>query len=128
MTLLHMMLVDDDPDDQFIFTKACEEIDSSLLVQCLEGSKEFLKYLLTSPAPDLLFLDLNMPGENGIECLKALRKVQSWKETPVIIYSTSTRTSSIEKSYAEGATLYLPKTSTYAELITTLKSIISKYT
>src|SRR4051812_39821403 len=102
--------IDDDPEDIEIFSEAIKKIDSS--IQCITSTHaiqalETLKNLKHSP--DYIFLDINMPLMNGKECLTEIKKVSALKETPVIMYSTSTNTNEIKECYALGASDFLIK-------------------
>jgi CheY-like chemotaxis protein len=84
-----ILLVDDDADDRFLFTTAVAEIGSRLHCECASGTLEALQYLdLADPLPDLIFLDLNMPGYDGKKCLRHLKSAERLQNIPVIIYST----------------------------------------
>ena len=59
--------------------------------------------------PDLVLLDVKMPGMNGIETLHALKNEASLRHVPVIMLSSSTHDEDILRSYAEQAYAYLTK-------------------
>lgn len=59
--------------------------------------------------PDLIFLDIKMPGMDGFEVLKNLRSNEITKSTPVIILSNFDEQEMIEKGLALGANEYLIK-------------------
>jgi len=79
-----ILLVDDDPDDCFIFSQVLRESVPEANITCLPDCRSLLNYLQTSNAsvqrciiPDMVFLDLNMPGMTGQECLKKLKENQN---------------------------------------------------
>jgi CheY-like chemotaxis protein len=59
--------------------------------------------------PDVLFLDLNMPIKNGLECLQELKGDIKLRTLPVVIFSTSSFPGNINKVYDYGAHLYIRK-------------------
>ena len=59
--------------------------------------------------PDLVFLDIKMPGMDGFEVLKHLRKNDVTKKTPIVILSNFDEQEMIEKGLALGANEYLIK-------------------
>ena len=76
--------------------------------------------------PDLVFLDLNMPCKNGVECLEEIRAVKSFKNLPVIIYSTTANATQVDASYSKGASLYLQKPSNFESIKKSIAGILSK--
>ena len=72
------------------------------------------------PSPHIVFLDLNMPGKNGFETLKELRQTNDFKDLPIVILSTSTDESSIRTSRRLGANYYIPKSTDYTKLKTSV--------
>ena len=104
------MLIDDDEDDRFFFKEALTDVLGS--VDCLEanGCVEGLELLRKAePLPHFIFLDINMPGMDGRECLKELRKDSKLKSIPVIMYSTSFSDKIIAELHALGASGCLNK-------------------
>ncbi|MEJ7588012.1 MAG: response regulator [Ferruginibacter sp.] len=73
--------------------------------------------------PDIVFLDLNMPGKNGKECLKEIKENPRFKALPVIIYSTSAHTKDIMDTHSTGANLYIRKPSSMRGLISVIRRV-----
>ena len=71
----YIILADDDEDDRMLFTDAFDELKISTKVQTFKDGAELMSYLNSDEAvlPEILFLDLNMPKKNGIECLKEIK-------------------------------------------------------
>jgi len=67
-----------------------------------------------------------MPGENGLECLVSIRDFPAYKSVPLIIYTTSTLCRDVTEAFKNGASLYLPKTSSEAELIKMVQYVITE--
>jgi two-component system response regulator len=59
--------------------------------------------------PDIVLLDLHLPGKNGLEVLAQLRATQGWQHTPVFVFSTSTLESDMRAAYQLGANAYMIK-------------------
>lgn len=115
---IRIFMADDDFEDMCLFKDALHDAgiaheltwfkDGKLLLSALENQDTNL--------PDIIFLDLNMPVMNGLECLKAIRNSETCKDLSVIIYSTSGQHKDIEDTFAAGANGYLVKPNNYAEL------------
>ena len=89
----HILLVDDDESDRLIFKEALEEMEIKPIVHTANNGMELMAYLTKTDArlPNLLFLDLNMPRKNGLECLKEIRNNEKLKDIYIAIYSTVNR-------------------------------------
>jgi CheY-like chemotaxis protein len=83
----HLMLIDDDQDDKYFFATALGEVDPNIkLYTAAEGGDAFEK--LKEFTPDLILLDLVMPGINGITFLKLIRKDKRLSKIPVVVYTS----------------------------------------
>jgi DNA-binding NarL/FixJ family response regulator len=119
---------DDDEDDRMLFMDAVSELDLAIKVNQAEDGQQLLHslYQAMSEIPELLFLDINMPGKNGLECLKEIRAgAMPFKALKVIMLSTSKSEYSIDKSYELGTNFYAVKPGTYQELKKLLLDIFS---
>ncbi|MDF2437350.1 MAG: phoB [Bacteroidota bacterium] len=81
-----ILLVDDDQDDKYFFAKALGEADSGVeLRTAIDGQDALEKLQFVNP--DVILLDLNMPGMNGVAFLKTIKKDKVLKDIPVIVYT-----------------------------------------
>ncbi len=121
---IHILLADDDADDRMIFRDAFEELKMKTYVQTVNDGVELMNYLNTDDAklPHVLFLDLNMPLKNGLQCLEEIRKSKKLRELSVAIYSTSSSEANIEETFIKGANIYIKKPTEFA----TLKKVLSE--
>ena len=126
---VHSVLADDDPDDCFIFSSLSKEVSEKITTTCLGDCRALLKYLETNKAPDIIFLDLNMPVLSGQDCLKKIKEPPEWKKIPIVIYSTASRMDIIDHCHLLGASLYIVKpndTNRLKQLIdSTLKQLLN---
>jgi len=105
------LVADDDSDDLELFSEAVRIADPSIVVQCAENGEDALN-LLTTPSqdrPEVIVLDVNMPLMSGLECLQILKKHETLKDIPVIIYSTSSDPGDKRKAFAFDAYLFITK-------------------
>ena len=109
------MIID---DDRNLFCEAVKEINEN--ANCLAvGKGEDAIFMLRSDSvlrPDLIFLDLNMPGMNGRECLKEIKKDSALKDIPIVIYSTSSSQKDIRETRELGAAYIKFKPSSFKSL------------
>jgi CheY-like chemotaxis protein len=124
-----VLFIDDDADDQAIFSEATSLINPTIQRQFASNGLEALDLLRKENAvlPDLIFLDINMPVMNGMECLVELKKMAALRGVPIIICSTSVYSGDQEKCERLGADFYLVKPNTLLKMSTALQFIFSKY-
>jgi len=121
-----VLYVDDDADDLQLFGEAVKEVDSSIIFLAASSAEEALKFLHGELLPDQIFMDINMPVMNGMECLALIRKSEHIKDVPVVMLSTSQNKTDIEQSNALQAD-FISKPNSFrslvAELTTRLKQL-----
>ena len=122
------LLIDDDQDDQEIFSMALEDIDSD--IQCImvsNGIAALEKLNAKKPLiPDYIFIDVNMPKMNGMECLREIQKLEHLKNADVFMYSTSSDEKMIERSKALGAKDFIVKPPGLALLTERLMQVFTR--
>lgn len=120
-----ILLVDDDIDDQEIFTSALAFIDPSIVCSIVPNGMEGIRLLKNAVLmPDLVFLDLNMPLMNGIQFLKEAKGISGVKDVPVIIYSTASDIRTIEEAKQAGAHQFITKPEKFSELVGLLHELL----
>jgi CheY-like chemotaxis protein len=131
--LLHILLADDDESDRLLFIEAFEELNLKTKVYTVNDGVQLLEYLTQKevPLPNILFLDLNMPRKNGLECLQEIKSNEQLKSISVVIYSTSASEKDLEDTFLYGAHVYIKKPNDFMALKQMLNKslkIISLYT
>ncbi len=116
-------------DDHLIFIDGLSSLlagekDIKIEDVAIDG-KELLD-ILERKKPDIILLDINMPGMNGLEALRYIK--QSWPSIHVIILSTYNEAHLIEKAKQNGAHGYLLKNCNKGELIQTIRLVLSGQT
>ncbi|GAC1418532.1 MAG: hypothetical protein NVS1B13_15610 [Flavisolibacter sp.] len=120
----NIVLADDDPDLGQLFTIILNQVDGSKNLRIInEGGK--LVDLLLKDIPDILFLDLHLPGKNGMACLHEIRENQQLKDMAVVVYSSSSYMNDIQRSFELNADLYLVKPFNSYHLKNALHSILN---
>jgi CheY-like chemotaxis protein len=99
--MVHILLVDDDPTISTCVEHGLESMEHELQIARDGGEGLALTKQMTGtgahPYPDIVILDLNMPGMDGPSFLREFRKQSGCKDIPVIILSASTATSDYER-------------------------------
>ena len=122
LTIQSLILADDDEDDRYVFKDVINEVAPSVNVEAVANGLRLME-LLQHFAPDLLFLDLEMPYKNGLECLLEIREQEALNNLPTIVFSSTTRPANIQTAYEMGAHLFLIKDSSFKEYAAALRSI-----
>jgi CheY-like chemotaxis protein len=106
-----VVLADDDKDDQEIFTDALTETNIPADLTMVDNGQELIDHLKDpeEPNPDIIFLDINMPGKNGKEVLAEIKRDEEIKDIPTVMLSTSEHVKDVEESFNAGANLYVQK-------------------
>ncbi|HWZ14002.1 MAG TPA: response regulator [Mucilaginibacter sp.] len=125
------LIIDDDQDDQEIFLMCVRKISKDINCMAMDDGINALSMLASKPQyiPDYIFVDVNMPKMNGIDCLRALKGIDRLKDTKIFMYSTTSETSTLNESKRLGANDFIvkpPKTETLKEKLSTIFEIVSK--
>jgi CheY-like chemotaxis protein len=111
-----LLLADDDLDDFELFKDAVSELSVPVtIIHCANGV-ELMHRLQTAEAPDVIFLDLNMPQKTGFECMREIRSIPAFQQMPVVIFSTSYDPEIVKILYKEGADRYIVKPKNFKDL------------
>ena len=123
----YIYLADDDEDDRSFFSEAIGELDPSVILKQASDGMQLMEIIhnLSDPLPDIIFLDINMPGINGFECLQEIRKLEgAIHEVRIIILSTSNDPENIDKALRLGATFYAVKPNRFDQLKSFLSDVL----
>lgn len=122
----HIFYTDDDEDDLELFRVALSEVDDSMILTTTDNGDELMNILeQASAAPRVIFLDLNMPRRNGYEVLEAMRSHEKLKEYPVVIFSTTSDESAINRTLTLGANLFVPKPRSFTGIKEAIQSCLN---
>lgn len=122
-----ILLVEDDADDRMLFTDALNELSSDVQLKTANHCDDGIDFLIKpqDDLPDLVVMDINMPGKNGLECLADIRNHARLRKLPVVIFSTDTDEAVIRDAYRRGANLYISKPNSFQGLKQEVQKIIS---
>jgi len=82
--------------------------------------------VLDTNTPDLIILDVMMPGMNGIELCRVIRERQDTGQTPVLILSARGDAESIMRGIEAGANDYLPKPILHHDLVAKVRLMLGQ--
>ena len=120
---LHLLLIDDSPGDARLVEEAVRMCPDSCELTFATTPDEGIK-LARSGRPDIVLLDLNLPGKGGTEVLAELR-ASAWARTvPVIIFTTSASPRTCQELYALGANSVVIKPESWDAFVEKVHTII----
>jgi CheY-like chemotaxis protein len=120
-----IMVVEDDPNDQFLILQAFKKIGVTDPIQVVGGGAEVIAYMMGEGKfsdrqkfayPTFIITDLKMPQGDGFTVLEFLKGNPQWKVIPTIVLSASSDLDDIKKSYMLGASSYHIKPQSHDEL------------
>lgn len=88
------------------------------------SAEEAMRKFQSGVKVDLLITDLNMPGKNGIELIKDVRKLPAYKFMPILFLTTESQQSRKMEAKAAGASGWIVKPATADELLNTIKLVL----
>ena len=128
-----ILFVDDDLEDTEIFCEGAEYLNRS---DYLSGEKERIECMALNDGGDIIeflselkhlphyiFVDINMPGTGGKECLMMRKASEQFAHIPVVMFSTAIMPSQIDEFKLLGAYDCIQKPSRFNELV----KVLSKY-
>ncbi len=117
-----IMLVDDSATILLSISNILSK--SGYAVEKAASADEGLTKFKANVKVDLLITDLNMPGMNGIDFIKEVRKLPSYKFMPILFLTTESQQSKRVEAKAAGASGWLVKPATADELLNTIKLVL----
>jgi two-component system response regulator len=111
-----ILVVEDNADDELLTLDALRSGGVTSDIVVMRDGMQALDYLLPAAEqddeyrmPHLVLLDLKLPKVGGLEVLRRLREDERTKFMPIVVLTSSSQDSDMEKSYANGANSYVRK-------------------
>jgi CheY-like chemotaxis protein len=124
-----VLLVEDSPGDVLLTQEAFRDVNAQVCLEVVPDGLQAIAYLRRmtpagdAPWPDIILLDLNLPGMDGSEVLARIKGDEVLKVIPTIILSTSSAEADIVKSYKLQANCYLSKPLRFEDFEALVRSI-----
>lgn len=119
-------IVDDDDEMSHAVRLMLELLDCSVTV--FRDARSAAQELMTSPRPDAMVLDINMPEVSGIDLLEFLRRRTEFQSIPVVMLSSETTDIQVDEALKLGADAFVFKPVTIEELERALMEAIQSHT
>ena len=126
---IEILLVEDSPHDARLTIEALHDGKLPHNVRHVEEGEEAMAILrregkeAASPRPDLILLDLNLPGMDGREVLQEIKEDLNLKRIPVVVLTTSRAERDILQAYNLHANCYVTKPTDIEQFIGAIKKI-----
>jgi CheY-like chemotaxis protein len=118
-----VLVVDDDPDIRALANQALSQ-DGHIVIEAASGQEALA--LVDAQAPDLLVLDLLMPGQGGLEVLKILRSRPATAALPVVVLTAMDDEVNTRAGFEFGATDYLTKPFSIPQLAARVRACLTR--
>jgi CheY-like chemotaxis protein len=127
--VIDILLVEDNPGDVDLTREGLRRGKVASNLSVLANGAEVLPFLsktgeyANAPTPDLILLDLNLPGKDGREVLMELKAHPDLKRIPVVIMTSSEAEEDIVRSYLSHANCYVTKPVDLTQFLRVVASI-----
>jgi DNA-binding response OmpR family regulator len=118
-----VLVVDDDPDVRDLVTYKLVQEGWSVR-SAADGDAAL--HAMAESCPDLVLLDIMMPGRSGLDVLQQIRRTESYASVPVIMLTAKAQESDVERGFELGADDYVVKPFSPRELTRRIAAVLSR--
>ena len=124
--LTRILQVEDSPEDRMMTEEALGEASPSLELRSVATANEAISMISAEGEwrPNLVLLDLSLPGETGFSFLQFIKGRPDLERIPVVIFSSSKAPTDINKAYGLRANCYIPKPADFKGYLTLVASSV----
>ena len=119
----NLLMAEDEEKHFAVFVDAIRTISKEINVFRTANGFETITFVKKEQPVDVIFLDVTMPFKNGLLALKEIRSEAKYKNTPIIILSSSAYPMSVKIAYDLNATFFVEKSASGEGLSAALKNI-----
>ncbi len=120
---MKIMIVDDNEDNLDLLEAILESEGYKNIIKA-RSAEEMFELLKRGERPDLILLDVMMPGMDGFTACKILKESDRWKDIPVIMVTAKTSPEDLKRGFEVGAMDYIEKPISDVELIARVESAL----
>lgn len=123
-----VLIIEDNDGDVILVREAFKQTDVRKSLHIVRNGVQALEFLnqrsesAVVGRPDLVFLDLNLPGKKGLEVLAEMKASPVFRRIPVVVFTTSNADADIIASYDLHANCYIVKPVDLAEYFEAIRS------
>ena len=123
-----IVIVENDEDEQFFMKEGFDSANLFRIEDQLKNGDELFEWLEEhgQDLPDVILTDLNMPGKNGYDIIETVKSNPMYSHIPVIVTSTSSTKTIIDKCLDMGAADYLVKPETFIKYVPYVQNLYSR--
>jgi CheY-like chemotaxis protein len=125
-----ILIADDDEDDCLLVREALREAGQEHELRVVRDGDELLGYLrrtedggLDPPRPDLVLLDLKMPGKDGRQALRELKADPRLRDIPIVVLTTSSARDDVSYCYSMGVNSYVTKPASFRGMVEIMRTL-----
>ena len=119
-----VMIIEDEPDAADLFAEMMR-LNGYRVLKTYSGTPAMA--LVEQEKPDLIILDIMMPGLSGLDVLRYLRAHPDFGSTPVVVVSARASQDAISEAMTAGATVYLTKPVSYTDLKNAVDGLVRQH-
>jgi len=126
---VEILIVEDNEADVFLTYEALHDAKITNTLSVVTNGEDAIAYLrregkyAEAARPDIIFLDLNLPGMNGHEVLAGIKADPNLRAIPVIVMSGSHAEGDISQAYDEQVAAYIVKPASHEEYLTAIRAV-----
>jgi two-component system, chemotaxis family, response regulator Rcp1 len=126
---ISVLLVEDNPGDVRLIREAFRSLHIAPNLHVASDGVDAIDYLRnaasrgSSARPDLIILDLSLPRKSGLEVLAEVKATPEIRQIPVVILSSSSADSDVQRSYDLHANSYIVKPADLSQVMTVIKAV-----
>jgi len=127
---LRLLIVEDEPGDARLMQLAMQKNNYDVELHDANDGFEALRFLRRegerfsqAPRPDMILLDLKMPGLSGLEFLAQIKQDEQLRVIPVVVVTTSALDADVVAAYKLGAAGYVPKPADINDFVTAIRKL-----